>query len=572
MRPVKLTMSAFGPYADKTEIDFNKLGTKGLYLITGNTGAGKTTIFDAITFALYGKPSGNNRDANMFCSKYAALGTPTKVELIFEYAGKEYCIKRNIAQENIKTESGRSKSKKEPEAELYYPDGRVVTNKTNVTKAITDIMGIDREQFTQIAMIAQGDFLKLLFANTKERISIFQKIFHTQKYYDLQEKLKHETLSLTNEYKKGVNSIKQYISGVECDKDDILSIDLEKANNNELPTDDVVELIDTLIKNDNAAIKTLMNDIDNKDKEISDLTAKISKAEEYQNTERSLKIYLNDKAETEPYLAELKNKLNAERKREPELAELNRSIANINAELKEYDELDSKNKDLKDITVSVSHSMEDKNAKADSAEKLNALIEKLKAEATSLKDADVEKLDLETKKGTLDKNIGEIEDIEKTVRNISALEKDLKNKQKEYISKSKDAKNKKTEYDMKHKAYLDEQAGILADELEKGMPCPVCGSVEHPMPAKKSAAAPTKEELEICKAQYEKADKLSAKASEEANSISNEISVNMKNALKAANKITNISSYEDIADKLSEKKKEYERLYSDVDTSLKNAE
>lgn len=174
MRPKKLIMSAFGPYAGRTELDMDALGTNGLYLITGDTGAGKTTIFDAITYALYGEASGNNRAADMLRSKYAEAKTPTEVELLFEYAGKEYCIKRNPEYERQKTR-GEGMTVEKAGAELRFPDGRVIANRNEVNKAIVEIMGIDRNQFAQIAMIAQGDFLKLLIAPTDERKKIFRR-------------------------------------------------------------------------------------------------------------------------------------------------------------------------------------------------------------------------------------------------------------------------------------------------------------------------------------------------------------------------------------------------------------
>ena len=191
MRPVKLTISAFGPYAGKTVLDLDKLGTSGLYLVTGDTGAGKTTIFDAITYALYGEASGDNREPSMFRSKYAETDIPTEVELVFSYAGKTYTVKRNPEYDRPKSR-GEGFTSQKAEAQLTYPDGRIVTKQRDVDNAIQDIMGIDRTQFLQIAMIAQGDFLKLLLASTGERQNIFRQIFKTQLYQDLQEKLKAE--------------------------------------------------------------------------------------------------------------------------------------------------------------------------------------------------------------------------------------------------------------------------------------------------------------------------------------------------------------------------------------------
>ena len=188
VKPLKLCLSAFGPYAGEVTIDFGKLGAKGLYLITGDTGAGKTTIFDAITFALYGEASGNIREANMFRSKYAKEGTPTYVEFTFLYQKKQYHIRRN--PEYIrKREKGEGFTIQKADAILTFPDNRPpVTKSKEVTKSVIELIGIDRNQFIQIAMIAQGDFLKLLLSKTEERSKIFREIFNTKPYFLLDRK------------------------------------------------------------------------------------------------------------------------------------------------------------------------------------------------------------------------------------------------------------------------------------------------------------------------------------------------------------------------------------------------
>ncbi|MFR3800592.1 AAA family ATPase, partial [Ruminococcus sp.] len=187
MRPIQLTMSAFGPYAGKTVLDFDRLGTHGLYLITGDTGAGKTTIFDAIAFALFGEPSGNIRSGSMMRSKYAKPETETYVELEFAYRDKRYTILRN--PEYLRpAKRGSGVTKQTGGATLTCPD-RVIAGKREVDRAVYALLGIDRNQFTQIAMIAQGDFLKLLLASTDERIQIFRRIFRTERYQKLQNRL-----------------------------------------------------------------------------------------------------------------------------------------------------------------------------------------------------------------------------------------------------------------------------------------------------------------------------------------------------------------------------------------------
>ena len=222
MRPLKLTMSAFGPYAGVMKLDFETLGTCGLYLITGDTGAGKTTIFDAISFALFGEASGGNREPGMLRSKYADPSTPTEVTLTFRYAGKEYTITRNPEYIKPKTkgkDKGDAMTKQTAGATLTYPDGHLVTKPKEVNTAIRDILGLDREQFAQVAMIAQGDFLKLLLADTKERQKIFRNIFHTNLYVELQDQLSKQASKVKYQWEDVQDSIRQYVDGILCDEE-----------------------------------------------------------------------------------------------------------------------------------------------------------------------------------------------------------------------------------------------------------------------------------------------------------------------------------------------------------------
>jgi len=211
MRPIILTVSAFGPYADAITLNFEELGENGLYLICGDTGAGKTTIFDAITYALYGEASGDNRKSEMFRSKYAKNSTQTFVYLKFSCKGQEYEVRRIPRYERQK-ERGEGMTKQAESAELICPNGTIVTKTTEVTKKITEILGVDRQQFTQIAMIAQGDFLKLLLASTEERMKIFRQIFNTAEYDLLQRQINEDFRRLWNEcedLKKSIGMNKQ---------------------------------------------------------------------------------------------------------------------------------------------------------------------------------------------------------------------------------------------------------------------------------------------------------------------------------------------------------------------------
>lgn len=214
MKPKKLTISAFGPYAEETVIDFTRLGECGLFLITGDTGAGKTMIFDAIAFALYGESSGKVREAGMFRSKYARDEVPTFVKLEFVYQGKEYCVTRNPEYMRPKGR-GSGYTLQKADAVLEFGDGwPPVAKMREVTRAVEELTGLSYRQFTQIAMIAQGDFQKLLLAGTQERSEIFRQIFHTGLYQELQNQLKDAAKERGKAYDEMRRSISQYLSGV----------------------------------------------------------------------------------------------------------------------------------------------------------------------------------------------------------------------------------------------------------------------------------------------------------------------------------------------------------------------
>ena len=214
MRPLTLKISAFGPYAGGTEIDFGALGSSGLYLITGDTGAGKTTLFDALTYALFGEPSGDTRTVAMLRSKYADSNTATEVALTFCHGGQIYKILRNPGGYSRAAKRGSGMVEEKQIAEFTYPDGKVVTKQREVAQAIHGVLGVDREQFSQIAMIAQGDFQKLLVASTEERKRIFRQVFKTQRFQQLQEKLKEETAQLKVQCDVAQTSIQQYLASV----------------------------------------------------------------------------------------------------------------------------------------------------------------------------------------------------------------------------------------------------------------------------------------------------------------------------------------------------------------------
>lgn len=498
MRPIKLTMSAFGPYAGKTVLELGKLGTRGLYLITGDTGAGKTTIFDAITFALYGEASGNNRGASMFRSKYADAETPTEVELVFEYSGKEYTVKRNPTYDRPKTR-GEGFTTQKAEAELRLPDGSMITKRNEVDSAVRDIIGIDRDQFMQIAMIAQGEFLKMLLASTEDRKNIFRQIFKTRNYQTVQDDLKSEVHELGDKRERARTSIKQYIDGIEAAENDPLIVDLEKAKNDELSIEETCALIRKLIEQDESSEKSLVKDKEDVDSQQAIVDGNIGKIEAKENAQ----IAINERekqleAEKKRY-AGLKDILEEARKNAEPAEELKDEKSKIEAELPRYDEVQGSAEELKKKEEQLSSEkqrFDKKNSEYKDDKNALALLSK---EQKTLENAgeNIEKLYSQLGKANERKKT-----LKKLSQGLASLEEktgELEKLQKDYVSASEKAGKAKDEYERNNKAFLDEQAGILAEKLQEGIPCPVCGSLSHPSPAEKSANAPSEAQLKAAK-------------------------------------------------------------------------
>ena len=495
MRPIKLIISAFGPYAGVTEFNFDKLGTGGLYLITGDTGAGKTTIFDAITYALYGDPSGNNREVSMLRSKYADDATPTEVELLFSYYGKEYKVKRNPEYERA-NKRGTGTTKQIASAEFTYPDGKVVTKIKDVDQAVKTVIGIDRNQFCQIAMIAQGDFLKLLLAPTKERMEIFRHIFKTELFSNLQEKLKRESVTLSDECTSIRRSILQYINGIECDEDNVSIIEVDKAKKGDLSIEDTIALLEKLVADDKVEETKMAKQREAVQKELDEVKTLIGKAKDIEAAKKDLaeneKSFSNLSQQKEAIL----KKVEEENARQPQIQEYTETVAKIKALLPDYDEMALKKKTIEKVRLSVKMSEEKLMKLEESIQMLINEIASLTEEDKMLQKAGEQKIQLESHRSHLSEKADKLSTLQKNIDLLNSARKKYQVAIEVYNEKSKIAFEVDAELKMKNKAYLDAQAGILADTLEPGAACPVCGSTEHPQIAKKPDNAPAKEELD----------------------------------------------------------------------------
>lgn len=501
MRPITLKLSAFGPYVYE-EIDLDTLGNQGIYLITGDTGAGKTTIFDAITYALYGNASGDIREPNMFRCKYADTDTQTYVELVFEYSGKLYCVRRNPEYER-KAKRGSGTTKQVATAELRLPDGKVVTKITEVNLAIEEIMGITCEQFTQIAMIAQGEFLKLLHASTEERLTIFRKIFQTGNYQKLQYKIKDDANKLYREYDRLYQGIEQYVEGIQCEEKLEGSIS-EKIKN-------IESYIETDKKQEQILENTISRLEDRKQKVVESIQQFMLKHEK----EKELGILDTDFQRSSEIFKTHEKSYNEHVNREEAREHLRQNINDIKREIAKYAE-------YKKLEVELNR---EKKAIESNENKLKEQQSFIDKQQNVLQELEKEKIKFADIKITYSENYEKLNEIKKVTIEINKLLESYKSLQKlytnneekkeQYIKLSNVAMKIEEEYIEKNKAYLDEQAGILAIDLEEGMPCPVCGATHHLLLAQLTQDAPTKEQLKLWKDKSEVAKKEMSRVSEE---------------------------------------------------------
>ena len=571
MRPIKLTVSAFGPYAGKTVLDLDKLGENGLYLITGDTGAGKTTIFDAITYALYGEASGDNREPSMFRSKYAEATTPTEVELVFSYAGKTYTVKRNPEYERPKSR-GEGFTTQKAEVQLKYPDGRVVTKQRDVDNAIRDIMGINRSQFLQIAMIAQGDFLKLLLAPTEERKKIFRQIFKTQLYQDLQDRLKKESGQLNDKCDAARNSIKQYIDGITCDENDVLSIEVEKAKNGLLPAKDVMDLIDRLLTQDNDKKTAIQKSISDADKALEIVNANLGKIEAKEQTQKALdQAQKNLIGENETNLA-LKAAFDIEKGKVSEREQLAEEKAKIEAEFSRYEALDALEKQIKydEDTISKNERQLKKDREQYAIDEAEFKI--LKKEFESLSDAGEGKEKHSRQKEKTQEKQAKLQNLSALFKAFHELGDNLDTLQSDYKKASESSEEATADYEAKNRAFLDEQAGIIAETLESGKPCPVCGSLEHPCIAHKSAKAPTEAQLKRAKENADKARKVAEDLSGKCKEAKGILDAKKVETEKLVKELWQSVAFEEAENKLPEEQKVVSAEITVLDTALSEEE
>lgn len=541
MRPLRLTITGFGPYRSANTLDMESLGRGGLYLITGDTGAGKTFIFDAITYALYGEMSGSGRDSRSVRSQYSSDGEKTEVELEFEYCGRKYKVTRNPEYNRAK-KSGEGFTKQTAGATLIKPDGSVTDGASKVNEEIKSILGLDRRQFCSIAMIAQGEFRRVLNAGTDERQKLFRKLFNTQAYSRLSDELKELGKKNQEKYNDGVRSMRLCLSSVSCSFDENLSAELDemkaRSENEAVMPDEICGLLDRIIQAGTETSSSVSGKLAEADDRLTILNNTIVLARDHRKNLQNLEASVNRIPSLEKEIDAAKDILKAANENKTYIEKLENETALIEASLDAYDELDSLNAELTEIKSNLKLKESEYSEAENKAEALKTQLEKSSARLEELSASGEGLIKV---KNEIEKKADRAESLKKLVKDIKAVAKlsaELKKQQDELEPMLSEAERLAAEHSSKLSAYMREQAGMLARSLKEGEPCPVCGSVHHPEPAELSEDAPSSEEIEKLQEDAESAREKASVKMKEAQNTSGQLNAVMTGTAESARRET----------------------------------
>lgn len=629
MKPIKLKMSAFGPYADVETVDFSAFDGKGLFLITGTTGAGKTTIFDAICFALFGETSGSSRNGEMLRSNFAKPLTRTYVELDFEHRGKSYHIIRTTSNEVAKKRGTGSKIEG-ASAELTGDDITTPLTKTGeVNNKISEIVGLKCDEYRQIAMLAQGEFKKFIESGSEKRSEIFRKIFHTDIYKEFQDRLKTESAEKLEEKKKVCELIKSKTASVAIPDDENFAEIKEKislyTDRSNLTVIDIeqfllhLSVLSEMQKKDNAEIDKKRKELE---KTILEEEKKKALAVETNNKFDTLdaeKLRLEQLLQSKPHYDEILKKAEndekilhsvkpkyysfaeAQKRYNSALegcknAEISRKSAEENLNLKQN--VFAEKKSLEGKIATLNEESGKLRAKEDTYRKYFNLTENLNVYESVLQNSekeisnnrksysDTENLktkaekfisensnteqkifDAKSKITALKDKSGKAERLSAEYQNLAKINERLTNAKAECADLAKSATALNNEYNEQHNIYIINMAGVLADTLEDEKPCPVCGSLHHPNPAKHSENAPDKETLDLLKSKCEVAETAVYQKSNEVTRLETELESANANVMEFATALEVDSeklSAELILQLLSEQKEQLKLLETEL--------
>lgn len=510
MRPIRLTLSAFGPYAGETVVDFSRLGDRGVYLICGETGAGKTSLFDGIMFALYGHASGEFREnADLRC-KYASPDTPTYAELIFSYAGREYRVRRN--PEYLRpAKRGEGMTQERASVVLTMPDGSVIDRSADADAAVTEIIGLNRLQFSRIAMIAQGDFLKLLLAKTEERSEIFRQIFHTERYRSLQDELK----KLCAERENACRICRAELSRL-ASQAVAVPVAGEKTSEGDAVPTEISEQISAWIGADREQSACLDAAIAAVEARWGKAKADAERARIAEKRRREREELLQKIADATLSLRTITEQYAALEGRQAQRDALRHEIEDMERSVPEYEEREAIRGQIAQLRRALTENEKQVSALTARQSALEGEIRTTEEEAEGCRTAEASAEALRADISAADQRRSTLLTLQKSVREVEALRAETEGLAASYAEIRKKYNEAEHVFHTLQTAYFDGQAGLLAQELHEGAPCPVCGSLSHPAPASLRDGAPDRAELD--RAQGER-DRLTALLSAESEKL-----------------------------------------------------
>ena len=517
MRPLRLTLSAFGPYAAETTLDLEKLGRGGLYLITGDTGAGKTTLFDAITYALYDHSSSGIREGSMLRCKYADDKTPTFVELEFEVHGVRYTVRRNPEYQRPKAR-GEGMTTEKADATLTYPDDRPpVTKAKDVTAAVQEIIGLDYNQFSQIVLIAQGQFTKLLNASTEERSRIFRKLFRTQRYAQLQERLQAEAAALNQQRTAQNAKLDSLLAGLQFSPEDPDAEALRALCAQTVP-ETALALLDALTARQAAALEEASTALQTTEAQLDKVQQQLGAAAQAQRLAQQLAARQAELAAAKPALDAARTEADCHAGDAAQLDALTAQVTQAQSALAAYDALDTLCRQQTEARDAARLAAAQAHKRRTQLDSLNAALAAAETELAALADADTRLLALQNHSAQLCQRGEALAKLEQRLADCQRQAKAAHKAQENYRAAAAAQDEARARQNTLERAFLDAQAGLLAESLVEGAPCPVCGSTHHPARALLPHTAPTQAQLETARQAAAAADRQAQTASAAAQS------------------------------------------------------
>ena len=517
MRPLRLTLSAFGPYAAETTLDLKKLGKGGLYLITGDTGAGKTTIFDAITYALYDHSSSGIREGSMLRCKYADDKTPTFVELEFEVHGVRYTVRRNPEYQRPKAR-GEGMTTEKADATLTYPDDRPpVTKAKDVTAAVQEIIGLDYNQFSQIVLIAQGQFTKLLNASTEERSRIFRKLFRTQRYAQLQERLQAEASALNQQRTAQNAKLDSLLGGLQFSPEDPDAEALRALCAQTVP-ETALALLDALTARQAAALEEAGTALQATEAQLDTVQQQLGAAAQAQRLAQQLAARQAELVAARPALDAARAEADRHAGDAAQLDALTAQVTQAQSALAAYDTLDALCRQQTEARDAARLAAAQAHKRRTQLDSLNAALAAAETELAALANADTRLLALQNRSAQLTQRGEALAKLEQRLADCQRQAKAAHKAQENYRAAAAAQDEARARRDALERAFLDAQAGLLAESLVEGAPCPVCGSTHHPARALLPRTAPTQAQVEAARQAAAEADRQAQNASAAAQS------------------------------------------------------